>query len=162
ERVSGKNRPVVCQLCNFTPKTAGTFVDSILALARYSRETLTLETFCVFPELARERDWLKRFDTEGIAYGFVPRRRNVALSIKALLAGYDPVIFHTHFSLFDLSAAFLKCFFFRTSRILWHYHNPTPSTLRQRAKDAVKLQFLGWTLGARCIAVGDAVYDSLI
>src|SRR5215831_2479107 len=161
-RPLGRNRPIICQLCDFSPTTAGTFVDSILALARHSSEKMNLETFCVFPEEARERHWLKRFDNEGVLYGFVPRHRSVALRIRQLLVAFDPVIFHTHFSVYDLPASFLKGAFFRSSRILWHYHNPTSSTLLQRIKDAIKFQLIAQSLGTSCIAVGDGVYHSLL
>jgi len=159
---SSMKKRVICQLCNFSPETPGTFVDSITFLAAYCRDRMDLETFCVFPAVARNKRWLRTFDEMGIRYGFVPRKRNVAAAVGRLLLDWQPVIFHSHFSLYDFSPVLLKIMGCRKSKILWHYHNPTPPTFLQRTKDVFKLQLVARTVGAACIAVGDGVYRSLL
>jgi len=154
-------KPIICHLCNFSPETAGTFVDAIVSLAAYSRNHLHLETLCFFPHTARERKWLQIFEREKIHYAFVPRKRSVAAEVRRFLKGFDPLIFHSHFSMYDLCPPLLK-FFYSRSKIVWHYHNPTPSTLSQRLKDTVRFQLIARPFGASYIAVGDGVYRSLI
>ena len=155
-------KPIICHLCDFSPEYPGSFVDSLLSLARCCRDKMRIETFCFFPEEAKGRLWLKRFDQEGIQYAFVPRARNVIFDIQVVLQNYNPLIFHTHFFLFDISAVLLKFLFYRTSKIIWHYHNPTGSTFWSRIKDTIKIRFIARYLGDGCIAVGDGVYRSLI
>jgi glycosyltransferase involved in cell wall biosynthesis len=155
-------KPVICQLCNFSPETPGTFVDAIVSLARYCHDGMQIETFCIFPDSAQNKHWLQIFDEEGIRYGLVPRRRNVVSKIRQLLEDYDPLIFHTHFSLYDLCPVFLKLMYYKTAKIVWHYHNPTGPTRLQRLKDFVKLQIIARNFSDRCIAVGDGVHQSLI
>ncbi len=121
-----------------------------------------IETFFIFPDAARHRRWLQLFDKKGFEYGFVSRKRNVISEIRSRLQGYNPLIFHTHFSIYDLSPIFLKLIFYRDARTVWHYHNPAESTLTQRVKDVVKLRLIGRCFADRCIAVGDGVYDSLL
>ena len=159
-----KRTRVVCHLTNFSPEYPGSFVDALLCLAQHSRDTVQAQTLCIFPEEAKQRPWLARFKDEGIDYRFVPRVRNVGHQVRALLQGYDPVVFHTHFFLYDLTPLFLKIFYrqFRRSKIIWHYHNPTYAGFPQTVKNVVKLRLLGSYVAHGCIACGDGVYDSLI
>lgn len=159
-----KRTKVVCHLANFSPEYPGSFVDALLCLAQHSRDDLQAQTLCIFPEEAKQRPWIERFKNQGIDYGFVPRVRNVGHQVRALLHGYDPVVFHTHFFLYDLTPIFLKLFHqqCRESKIIWHYQNPTYSDFLQAIKDFVKLRLLGSYVAHGCIACGDGVYDSLI
>jgi glycosyltransferase involved in cell wall biosynthesis len=157
--------PVFCHISNFSPEYPGTFVDALLCLAQHSRDDFQAQTLCIFPEEARERSWLKRFKDKGVDYGFVPRTRNVVGQLRNLLHGYNPLVFHTHFFLYDLCPVLLKVRSyreFRHSKIIWHYHNPANVKFPQRLKDIVKLQLLGSYFGNSCIAVGDGVYESLL
>jgi glycosyltransferase involved in cell wall biosynthesis len=155
-------KKVICHLSNFSPDYSGTFIDSLLSLARYCDDKLHIETFCIFPETARGRRWLQTFDKEGVRYAFLPRRRNVISDARCLLRDYDPLIFHTHFFLYDFCAIFLKLTLYKDSKVVWHYHDITGLTLPERIKDVVKLGFIGHYIGDRCIAVGDGVYRSLL
>src|SRR5262245_59602306 len=119
--------PVVCQLCNFSPETGGTFVDAVVSLAKFAHVTLQIQTYCIFPDAARDRTWLAKLANEGIAFGFVPRKRNVVSAVRQQLSGYEPLIFHCHFSMYDVTAAVLNLLFYKRSKLLWHYHSPTPS-----------------------------------
>ena len=159
-----KRTRVVCHLTNFSPEYPGSFVDALLCLAQHSRDIVQAQTLCIFPEEAKQRPWLARFKDEGIDYRFVPRVRNVGHQVRALLQGYDPVVFHTHFFLYDLTPLFLKIFYrqFRRSKVIWHYHNPTDAGFPQTVKNVVKLRLLGSYVAHGCIACGDGVYDSLM
>jgi glycosyltransferase involved in cell wall biosynthesis len=55
----------------------------------------------------------------------------------------------------------MKLVSYRNSRIVWHYHNPTERTLKQRIKDAFKIRLAFNRLGDYCIAVGDGVHESV-
>jgi glycosyltransferase involved in cell wall biosynthesis len=153
--------PVVCHLCDFKAEYGGSFIESLIYLHRYCRRNLQVGLFCVFPENARNKTWMKRLNEESVQHGFVPRKKNVLGHVRLLLKNYDPVILHTHFFYFDLSAILMKVMFFHNSRIVWHYHNPALFTIKQRIKDAFKIRLIFNRLGDRCIAVGDGVYKSI-
>ena len=153
---------VICQLSDFGPEYPGSFVDSLLHLARSCRQTLRLETLCVFPQRARGRKWLEKFDKEGVKYAFVPAKRNIALSLRRVLKDSRPLIFHSHFQTFDLAAIFLKLGLYRDSKIVWHLHSMARLTLHQRIKDAIKVKLLGRHFGDLFITDGDGVYHNAI
>ncbi len=154
--------PTICHICSYGPEYGGTFIESILFLSRYCRDHLQLATFCIFPEKAKNRSWLSKLDSEGIGYGFIPPKRNVAEEVSNLLSGREPVIIHTHFFLFDLTAILLKFTFFKKAKVVWHYHSQPASTLSQQIRDRIKVGLIFSLWGARCIAVGDGVFRSLI
>jgi glycosyltransferase involved in cell wall biosynthesis len=153
--------PIICHFCNFQPEYGGTFIDSILSLNRYCLIHLNTKTFCIFPENANNRAWLQRLDEEKVHYGFVPRKRGILRRARFLLRNYNPVILHTHFFLFDLSAILMKLFFCRKAKVVWHYHSSPDVMLRQRVKDLIKLGLIFKTFGNRCIAVGDGISRGL-
>ena len=153
---------VICWLSDFSAEYPGSFIDALVALARYCRDKMHVETFCIFPDTAIDKVWLRQLDAEKIRYGLVSRKVNVVGQIRALLCDDEPLLFHTHFFFYDLSSILLKVRFYKHAKIVWHYHNPTGSTLMQRVKNAVKLQIIARCLNDRCIAVGDGVYQSLI
>jgi len=155
-------KPVICHLSDFSPEYPGTFIDSLLFLARYCRDRMQTDSFCAFPEKARGRRWLQALHDEGVSYGFVPRTRRAASCVRTLLRDYDPLVFHTHFFLYDLCPVFLKLTSFRKAKIVWHYHDLIELTFPQRMKNFVKFQFIARYFGDRCIAVGDGVYANLI
>jgi glycosyltransferase involved in cell wall biosynthesis len=154
-------RPVICHLSDFSPEYAGTFIDSLLFLATDCRRIMDIDLFCIFPERAKDRAWVRRFDEQQIPYAFVPRTRNVVSLVHKILEGYKPIIFHSHFFLFDISAFLLKAFIYKKAKIVWHYHNPTGLTFQQRLKDLVKLRCVARYSGVCCICVGSDVYRSL-
>ena len=160
-RVGIVKEPVICHICDFQPEYGGTFVDALISLDRYCRRNLKMGLFCIFPENARNKSWLKRLDEERVRYGFVPRKKTIASHVRLLLKNHDPLILHTHFFFFDLSAVLMKLLHFRKSRIVWHYHNPLDLTIKQRIRDAFKIRLCFNHFGNRCIAVGDAVYKSI-
>ncbi len=153
---------VICQLSDFSPEYGGSFADSLLCLARYCRQEMQLETLCVFPEAARGRAWLRRFNSEQIKYAFVPQKRNIISPLRTLLSGLKPLIFHSHFETFDVAPMFLKLLEYRDAKIVWQLHSVAQLTLRQRIKDAVKVKVLARMLGDAYIAVGDGAYRNAI
>lgn len=154
--------PTICHICSYGPEYGGTFIESLLFLSRYCRDNLQLATFCIFPEKAMNRSWLSKLDNEGIGYGFVPHKRNVLQEVRTLLSDCEPIVIHTHFFLFDLTAILLKCTAFKKAKVVWHYHSQPPSTLLQQIRDRIKAGLIFSLWGARCIAVGDGVFRSLI
>ena len=154
-------KPIICHMCSFQPEYGGTFVDSLLSLNRYCLSHLKMETVCIFPEEASKRAWLTRFDDEGIRCAFVPWKKNVFTHVRLLLKEFRPVILHTHFYLFDLSAVLLKVLLYRNAKVIWHFHSAQDLTFQQRFKDLIKLRLIFGTFGRRCIAVSDGVYRSL-
>ncbi len=156
------SHPIICQLSDFGPEHPGSFVDSLLYLARVCRQTLGLETFCVFPQRARGRRWLERFDKERVKYAFIPAKRNIVLSLRQTLKDFHPLIFHSHFETFDLAPILLKLAFYRDSKIVWHLHSMARLTLHQRIKDAIKVKLLGRRFGDLFITDGDGVYRNAI
>ena len=160
-RVGIVKEPVICHICDFQPEYGGTFVDALICLHRYCRRNLKIGLFCIFPDNARNKSWLKRLDEERVQYGFVPRKKNVVNHVRLLLKNHDPLILHTHFFFFDLLAVLMKLLYFQNSTIFWHYHNPTERTVKQRIKDAFKIRVCFNHFGSRCIAVGAAVYESI-
>jgi glycosyltransferase involved in cell wall biosynthesis len=154
-------KAVICHICDFQPEYGGTFVDSLLSLNQYCRSQLKMETICIFPERASNRTWLKRFDEEKVQYGFVPRKKSILSHVRLLLKGHDPLILHTHFFLFDLSAILMKLMLYRGAKVVWHYHSSPDLTLQQKVKDVIKLRLIFGFFGDRCIAVGDGIYRSL-
>jgi glycosyltransferase involved in cell wall biosynthesis len=154
-------KPIICHICDFQPEYGGAFIESLLCLNRYCRNNLQVGTFCIFPDKTNNRNWLTKLDAEEIRYGFIPRKRNVVSHVRSLLREYNPLILHTHFTLFDLSAILMKLMLYRHSKVVWHYHSSADLTLRQRIKDAIKVKLLFGFYGDRCIAVGDGVYRSL-
>jgi len=153
---------VICQLCDFAPLVPGSFVDSMLRLASYCREQANMETIFIFPEPARERFWIQRFEELQFKCVFVPRKRNVVDDIRKHLENYDPLIFHTHFFRFDLCAIWLKLFYYRKSKVIWHYHSRQTDKWLARIKDLAKLGIIGRCLVSATIAVGDAISVGLL
>lgn len=153
--------PVICHICDFQPEYGGSFVEALIHLNRYCVGNFKYKMFCIFPDSARSRSWLKKLDEEGILYGFIPRQRNTLRHVHLLLGKYEPVIVHTHFFLFDVSAVLLKLLYYRNSKVIWHYHNPVECTLKQRIKNAFKIRGLFNCFGDYCIAVGDGVHESM-
>jgi glycosyltransferase involved in cell wall biosynthesis len=153
--------PVICHICDFQPEYGGAFVDSLLSLNRYCLSHLKIKTVYIFPEKANNRAWLQRFDNEKVEYGFVPRRRNILSYVHLVLKDHNPVILHTHFFLYDLSAILIKLLLYRHVRVVWHYHSPSNLTVQQRLKDVIKLRLIFGSFGDRCIAVGDGIFRSL-
>lgn len=104
---------------------------------------------------------MPKLDEEGIGYGFVPCKRNVVGQVRSLLSDCGPVILHSHFYLFDLTAVLLKYAAFKNAGIVWHYHSRLRRSLTQRIKDVLKNRLLFNLLGDYCIAVGDGVYKDM-
>ena len=153
--------PTICHICNFAPEYGGTFIESIVFLSQYCRNTFQVATFCLFPEKARDRSWLSKLNEAEIEYGFIPHKRNVVEQARHLLSERELLLLHTHFFFFDLTAVLLKWTVYKHVRIVWHYHSQPPPTWRQKLKDLFKLGIIFGLWGGRCIAVGDGVFRSL-
>lgn len=154
--------PTICHICDFGPEYGGAFIESLLFLNRYCRDNLQMATFCVFPDRAKNRSWLLRLDEEEIGYGFVSYKRNVAGQVQSLLSDREPLILHTHFFFFDLTAILLKCMAFKNAKVVWHYRSQPGSTPWQKLSDRIKLGGIFNFWGTRCIAVGEGVFRSLL
>jgi glycosyltransferase involved in cell wall biosynthesis len=157
----GAKEPVICHISNFQPEYGGSFIDSLLALSQHCWCSYRIRTVCIFPHRAKDRAWIKKFDDQGVLYGFVPRRKNISRDVQAILQGYNPIILHSHFFLFDLSAIIIKIRFYRNLKIVWHYHSQPSPALRQKIKNLFKLGLIFGIWGDRCIAVGDGVFRTL-
>lgn len=155
-------KSVICHLTDFGAPVPGSFIDSLLCLARYCREKLQIDMLCLFPDRARGRKWLSRFEEEGAIYAFIPETRAMIFDARHRLQNYDPVIFHTHFSPPDIPAVFLKMLFYKDVKIIWHIHSLAQLTYWQWVKDTVKVKVLARHFVDRCIAVGDGVYQNAI
>jgi glycosyltransferase involved in cell wall biosynthesis len=155
-------QPVICQLTDFGAQVPGSFIDSLLCLARYCREKIQIDMLCLFPDRAKGRKWLRMFDEEEVLYAFIPQARAMAFDARHLLQNYDPVILHTHFSPPDIPAVFLKILFYKDAKIIWHIHSLAQLTYWQWVKDTVKVKLLARHFVDRCIAVGDGVYQNAI
>lgn len=153
--------PTICHICDYGSEYGGTFIESLLFLSRYCRDKLQIDTFFVFPERAMSRSWLSKLDEEGIGYGFVPHKRNVAGQVRSLLSGREPLVLHSHFYTFDLTAVLLKCTAFKNAGIVWHYHSRSGRSVKQRLKDVLKIRLLFNLVGDSCIAVGEGVYKDI-
>lgn len=153
--------PTICHICDYGSEYGGAFIESLLFLGRHCRDELQIGTFCVFPDRARNRSWLSKLDEQGIGYGFVPHRRNVVGQIHTLLLDREPLVLHSHFYTYDLTAIFLKFTAFKNARIVWHYHSRSGRSTKQRAKDALKIRLLFNLVGDYCIAVGDGVLKDI-
>lgn len=151
-------KPVICHLSDFSPEYPGSFVDSLLSLARHCRRGMGIETLCVFPDSARERPWLKRFQDEAVKYAFVPRKKNAILALRNALKDLEPVIFHSHFERFDLSTLLLKLVLYSKAKVVWHFHSVARQTFHQQMKDTVKARLLGRYFADSFVAVGDGAY----
>ena len=155
-------KPIICQLSDFGPEYPGSFVDSLLCLAEHCRETMELETLCVFPERAKKRNWLKRFDSKKVPCAFLPAKRNIIVPLRSLLEEFNPLIFHSHFQTFDLGAMFLNLTAFKNARLVWHIHSIAQLSWGQRLKDILKIRFLARQFGDLFIPVGDGAYRNAI
>ena len=153
---------VICHLSDFSPEYPGSFVDSLLSLSRYCRQVIGLETVCIFPEQATGLEWLELFDAAKVKYHFVPRKRNIVFPLRRLLQDYQPLIFHSHFETYDLSAIALKMLFYKKSKVVWHFHSIAQMTPRQRLKDLLKVSLLARNYGDMFIPVGDGAYQNAI
>jgi glycosyltransferase involved in cell wall biosynthesis len=150
--------PVICHLSDFSPEYAGSFVDALMSLSRHCRDRSGIQTMYIFPEQAKEKEWLKRFDECGGLYACVPRTRNVVFHLRKLLKNYEPIVFHAHFSTFDIAAVFAKLVFYQRSKVVWHFHSSGVLNYRQRVTDTIKVRLLARNFGNAFIAVGDEAY----
>jgi len=153
--------PTICHICDYGSEYGGAFIESLLFLSRYCRDELQVATFCIFPDRAKNRNWLSKLDEEGIGYGFIPHKRNVVGQIRSLLSGRDLLVLHSHFYTYDLTATLLKYVAFKNAGIVWHYHSRSGRSVKQRIKDVLKIRLFFNLLGDYCIAVGDGVLKDI-
>jgi glycosyltransferase involved in cell wall biosynthesis len=151
-------KPLICQISDFSPEYGGSFIEALLSLARHCRDKMGLETLCLFPGESRGKAWLQKFDEEGTRYAFIPRRRTFPFYLDSLLRNNTPLLFHSHFSTFDLAAVFAKLIFYRKAQVVWHFHSSGILTTRQRIKDLFKVQLIARSFVSRFIAVSDDAY----
>lgn len=155
-------RSVICHLSDFAPEYPGSFVDALLCLAHHCRERFQIDTMCVFPQHAKERTWVSRFQNAGVAVGFLPRQRNVVLPLMRLLENSDPVIIHSHFDTYDVSGIALKIARYRDAKVVWHFHSTARLTVKQRLKDAIKVQCLARNFVDLFISAADGAYQNAL
>jgi glycosyltransferase involved in cell wall biosynthesis len=101
-------------------------------------------------------------EEQGVEYAFIPSKRNAVFALARLLKDVRPLVFHSHFETFDLTAMTLKFLQYRDAKLVWHFHSLAELTLHQRLKDAVKVRLLGRIWGDLFIAVADGTYRNAV
>ena len=91
----------------------------------------------------------------------MPERRNVVGAVLNLLKDRDPVILHSHFDRYDMSALLLKAFY-RRCKVVWHFHGIAPLTTKQWVKDVVKVRVFARGFGDLFIPVADGPYRNAL
>jgi glycosyltransferase involved in cell wall biosynthesis len=148
------NRPLICQLCSFSPEVPGTFVDALLRLEAVAAERLQADTLFIFPAAAFERPWLSRFTRYAIA-----APRDLGETLAPLIPERDAVILHSHFVAYDIAAARLALAYPKKVKTVTvvHLHSESPPSWRQTIKDIAKVRLLGRFAYDRWIAASDNV-----
>ena len=157
-----RKKSIICQLSDFSPEYPGSFVDSLLCLARSCRESLQLETLCVFPSEAIDRKWIGKFNDQGVECAFISKQSSVVSQLLTILKNYQPIILHCHFVTFDLSSIMLKLLAHHNLKVVWHFHSTAGRNLLQRIKDVVKVKLFANFFVHRFIAVGDGVAGNVL
>jgi len=93
----------------------------------------------VFADDARGRAWLTEFEAAGVPVSFVQRGRAqvVARELAECADGAERVLFHTHFTTFDIPAA-LAARRAPSGRAVWHLHSHVRSEPRVKLRNVLK------------------------
>jgi glycosyltransferase involved in cell wall biosynthesis len=130
----------IIQVTDYGSPFAGSFVPMLRAALTEAAER-GWEAQVVFPERARERDWLPLLAEHEFRLLFAPPmgRRDRRRWLEELLEGREePVVLHSHFSLFDdaVAAAAGRR---PTVRAFWQVHTVLSPSLSVRAANRYKL-----------------------
>jgi glycosyltransferase involved in cell wall biosynthesis len=130
----------IVQVADYASPFAGSFVPMLRAALTEAAER-GWEAQAVLPEGARERDWLPMLAEHEDRMVFAPplHRRGRRRWVEELLEGHDePVVLHSHFSLFDDAAA--EAARRRpTVRTFWQVHTVLSGHPAVRAANRLKL-----------------------
>ncbi len=133
----------------------GNFMSGQLVLADAVARDLGLATHLVLAQGALGQPWLAELDRPHLSWSILPGRgrRTRLRHLERVVREHGGAIVHSHFTEADLEAALVahRC----RARCVWQMHTGFESySLRQRAKDLVKVHALGRRVD-RLIAVSE-------
>lgn len=142
----------VVQLTGYDGPYAGSFIPMVRA-AMDAASARGWEVEAVFPEQAREREWAAQLEAGGTVVHYLERgsRATHARQIGDLLAGGEPAVFHSHFTLFDIAAAAAARGRLDTA-LFWHLHSRPEPGLKARVRNLVKFAVVGRSAEILCVA----------
>lgn len=156
-------KPSVIQAMGFSAPYPGNFIASIISLTDAMAES-GIGSIVVAPMEARQRPWVSEFERREIPIYYVDRQANVRAKTKFLLevaSRHNTQLIHTHFSLFEVSAAIAARI--GRFRAIWHARGILETKgFGNTARNIIKRRVLGNGLVHRMVAVSDAVAESLI
>jgi glycosyltransferase involved in cell wall biosynthesis len=128
----------VIQVADYGGPYPGSFVPMVRAASGEVRAR-GWSPEVVFSDDARERTWLADLAADEIPVSFVQRgkTRDVARDLARHAHGADRVLFHTHFTTFDIPAA-LAARRAPLGRVVWHLHSHVRRELPVRIRNVVK------------------------
>lgn len=128
----------VVQLADYGGTYPGSFVPMLHAVSRAVRSR-GWEVHLAFTEDARGRPWAPQLEADGIPLHFLPRTgvRELAARVAALGEGADRVLFHTHFTTFDVPAV-IAARRFDEARVVWHLHSHVRTEPRVKLRNVLK------------------------
>lgn len=128
----------VIQLADYGGPYPGSFVPMLRAVCRVVRSR-GWEAQLAFAEDARGRAWAAGLEAEGIPVQFLPRTgiRESAACVAALGRDADRVLFHTHFTTFDIPAA-IAARRLDQAHVVWHLHSHVRTETSVRLRNTVK------------------------
>lgn len=149
----------VIQITLWNSPYLGNFMSCELAFATALERRLGLRTHFVLAHGATDHAWISELEAAGFTWSVLPPR-SIAWRrhIDQCTAGHDGALVHTHFTAADLhaaraaKAAQLPC--------IWHIRTGFNGySLRQRAKDLVKMRSVARNDVSRIIAVSPWLAD---
>lgn len=142
-------------LVSYAAPYPGNFIFSISALSKNMKKRGDRLIF-VFPEEAREREWISLFENEKVFFlPYAPYALSTVKALRKLFRAEKIDLVYSHFSGWDIvgrvAAPFLQC--------VWHCHmNVRTETLSKRIKYFLKYDIIG-AFKTYSIAVSQPVGD---
>jgi glycosyltransferase involved in cell wall biosynthesis len=152
----------IFELCDFGSPYGGSFVPMVAALAREAA-LRGHTTTALFPPRAAGRPWLEQLELDVARIVIAPSRSRTDL--RRLIAGLaadaaSPVVFHTHFSHFDVPAT-LAAIGHDSRHVVWHEHGNITGNLSVKLRNAVRFGVLG-RFTDTILCVGPSVESELL
>lgn len=139
----------VIQLCEFDRLQAGAFVPMVHDLCRRAiSRGWTAEA--IFTESARGREWIAELERSGVRVRFAPRTSRIGLARwlrRVLDESEAPTVMHSHFTTFDVPAAFARARRANTA-VVWHVHSTLMTEPVSVARNVVKFATVGRVVDA--------------
>ncbi len=154
-------RRSVLEVCNYHGPYPGTFIPTLISVGRAVEERLDLRYVCAFPEVMHDRPWVELLTDAKIECHFLGDRLSAYAATRELsriASTIDAAIIRSHFTRWDLQAAAAARR--RGAASVWHMHTgrgPAVPRVRTRAKDLMKVSFLGRILCDRVFAVSEEI-----